>query len=410
MFSNSTKLPYYYNTANSSSFYKEPSLDSYWCFMLNPTATSTEDKKIYFNLSTKEIRYSLKRSRPLSLQQISIDWESNIVNINNESNDVRIEEKPIEQSEKVRSVYNSVLSMQREERGSSEIFHIRQVNNFIKSTLINEYCKSGNYVLDLACGKGGDLGKWIKKDISSYVGVDIADISVEEAKSRAKESEAKVPFQFIVLDLGNENVMSHLENKSQFDIVSMQFALHYLFESQVYIKLKFQEKCNNIFNNVNESLKSGGYFIGTVANGESVLRLLRTYNGKGDKEATYSNSVSSISMSEENWVKQYNLKSNSFGVKYNFDLKESVISCDEFIVTETLLREMGRKYDLDLILYENFHSFIEGTIKKALSNPQNNMIIDLIRRLKIFNKSGTVPRDQWEIIGIYNVFVFVKTE
>ena len=39
-------------------------------------------------------------------------------------------------------------------------------------------------ILDLGCGKGGDLLKWQKDMVSHYVGADIADTSVEQARER----------------------------------------------------------------------------------------------------------------------------------------------------------------------------------------------------------------------------------
>jgi mRNA (guanine-N7-)-methyltransferase len=43
-------------------------------------------------------------------------------------------------------------------------------------------------VLDIGCGKGGDLGKWQKQNqVQAYVGVDIAEVSIIHAEQRAAE-------------------------------------------------------------------------------------------------------------------------------------------------------------------------------------------------------------------------------
>ncbi|XP_021799945.1 mRNA cap guanine-N7 methyltransferase 1-like [Prunus avium] len=65
-----------------------------------------------------------------------------------------------------------------EEREARPIIHLKKLNNWIKSVLIQLYARRGDAVLDLACGKGRDLIKWDKAKIGYYVGIDIAEGSV----------------------------------------------------------------------------------------------------------------------------------------------------------------------------------------------------------------------------------------
>lgn len=62
-------------------------------------------------------------------------------------------------------------------RRTSKIIRLRSFNNWVKMTLIRRFaasCKdaqTGQFrVLDLGCGKGGDLHKWGSVDVTSYVG------------------------------------------------------------------------------------------------------------------------------------------------------------------------------------------------------------------------------------------------
>jgi mRNA (guanine-N7-)-methyltransferase len=69
-------------------------------------------------------------------------------------------------------------------RQKSPIFHLRKYNNWVKAVLIQRYCVRGACVLDLCCGKGGDLVKWIKARVHHVVAVDHAEGSVRDAIAR----------------------------------------------------------------------------------------------------------------------------------------------------------------------------------------------------------------------------------
>jgi len=74
--------------------------------------------------------------------------------------------------------YSARSNQTLEERENSPIIHLKKLNNWIKSVLIQLYTRPGDCVLDLACGKGGDLIQWDKAKVGYYVGVDIAEGSV----------------------------------------------------------------------------------------------------------------------------------------------------------------------------------------------------------------------------------------
>lgn len=132
--------------------------------------------------------------------------------------------------------YNQLSEKGVDDRKESRIFHMRNLNNWIKSRIIgnpflfatfSKFChikfhfsgnaldrireeKGHNYrinVLDLGCGKGGDLLKWERGRVAHVVCADIAETSIEQCKDRyAKlESRSRRVFdaEFIAADCSN---------------------------------------------------------------------------------------------------------------------------------------------------------------------------------------------------------------
>lgn len=76
-------------------------------------------------------------------------------------------------------------------RDQSATIFLKKFNNFIKSILINKFARElgfGISVLDLCCGRGGDIGKWHKQNILHYVGADLSEPLVREGRSRYLET------------------------------------------------------------------------------------------------------------------------------------------------------------------------------------------------------------------------------
>ena len=53
----------------------------------------------------------------------------------------------------------------------TNIENLRKFHNFIKFNIINESCKrtSAKNLLDIACGRGGDLQKWLSNNNLQYI-------------------------------------------------------------------------------------------------------------------------------------------------------------------------------------------------------------------------------------------------
>jgi hypothetical protein len=185
-------------------------------------------------------------------------------------------------------------------------------NKFVKAALIYEMSKAGDTLIDFAVGKAGDLHKWKESGLSFVYGVDISRDNIENPANGActryvnfaRENAKKMEAMFVVGNssrnikngaafsgssqltreisnsvfgkgsvdalkkLGLNGVVANYgKGESGFDISSIQFAVHYMFENE--------DTLNGFLRNVCECTKVGGVFIGTTFNGKKVFDLLK---------------------------------------------------------------------------------------------------------------------------------------
>jgi mRNA (guanine-N7-)-methyltransferase len=149
---------------------------------------------------------------------------------------------------------------------------MRNFNNWVKSVLLRTYIQPQITVLDLCCGKGGDLLKWKEGCIGYLICADISESSVEACKGRyssqrmAVRGTRKPPFEaeFYVADCCSVRLRDLYRNSGcSFNIVSCQFSLHYSFESYSRAHMMLRNACEN--------LRPGGYFIGTTVDSNEIV-------------------------------------------------------------------------------------------------------------------------------------------
>lgn len=117
-------------------------------------------------------------------------------------------EESVEELEKstVARHYNKRREVGRDARELSPIIPLKRFNNWIKSALIAMYAQvgwqegQGARILELGCGKGGDLRKWDRQRPSILVMIDIAEVSVEQARQRYVEGRYRWPAEFFAFD------------------------------------------------------------------------------------------------------------------------------------------------------------------------------------------------------------------
>ncbi|KAJ7949512.1 mRNA cap guanine-N7 methyltransferase [Quillaja saponaria] len=299
---------------------------------------------------------------------------------------------------KVADHYSARTNQTLEEREASPIIHLKKLNNWIKSVLIQLYTRQGDAVLDLACGKGGDLIKWDKAKVGYYVGIDIAEGSIEDCRTRYNGDAAHhmhrkkftFPARLMSGDCYEVTLDRVLAEDAPFDVCSCQFALHYSWSTKA--------RARRALANVSALLRPGGTFIGTMPDANVIIKKLREAEG-----LAFGNSVYSIHFDEEFSEKKFK-SSSPFDIKYKFHLEDAV-DCPEWIVPFHVFKSLAEEYDLELVFVKNFHEFVHEYMKKPV-------FVELMCRLGALGDGNqdrsTLSPDEWEAAYLYLAYVLRK--
>lgn len=275
-------------------------------------------------------------------------------------------------------------------RKESSIYNIRVFHNWVKRELINQVCSYLHDIhdvkdislLDLSCGKGGDINKFLDAGIMEVVGFDIDEASILEARKRYNElinqlkskNIRNLPkYEFYVMDLSKVesiNKISEILHNRKFNIVSCQFAIHYFF--------KDMESLNNILTITENHIDNNGYFIGTTMNGVTIRNLLK-------KNSAIGNDIFNIS---------YNNFTNSmYGNKYTVSLGKSSDTDHyfsnkpsiEYLVDIDELKKMSNNHNLIFVGTINFSEWYNSYKRNLLRN--NEKEFSFLNFSFIFKKS-----------------------
>lgn len=193
-------------------------------------------------------------------------------------------------------------------------------HSFLKKNLIKSVSREGGTLLDLSCGKLGDLNHWLDANLNMCVGLDLNRDNLENVDNGAanrvlnrmleyqnsESGEVPTLLENIMLiwadtslnvndstagrDILNKYYLDIIKGRvpveevsnsklrkfyglsdgssgSGFDVVSCQFSIHYFFENETTL--------STFLMNVSENLREGGKFVGTCLNGSRVFDILR---------------------------------------------------------------------------------------------------------------------------------------
>lgn len=227
-------------------------------------------------------------------------------------------------------------------------------NYWIKKKCLIEKFK-GDVLFDIACGKAGDLNKWVEVGIKKVIGIDYSRDNIENpidgAYSRTiKKNIGSMKVIYIPLDgrqLFNKQYFDGIEDDDEkmlvkgmwgiekpksakfteyykfmpsngCDVVSCQFAIHYFFESINILR--------NFIQNVSNNLKPGGFFIGTCLDGNKILNKMNEVTTKeitGKKDGRVIWNIKQIGDNEiEVYMESIGRKMKEYIVDFNLLVNE----------------------------------------------------------------------------------------
>ena len=273
--------------------------------------------------------------------------------------------------------YNSVTNDKLTQRMRD--FH----NLYVKKSIIQGVSKKGNTLIDFACGKAGDLPKWIGAGLSFVLGIDIAKDNLENRLNGScarylnfKTTTKNIPYALFVNGNSSKNIRSgtnmlddkaneiiksvfgstginkslgpaverqHGKGINGFDVSSCQFALHYMFENKVTFY--------NFMRNVAECTKLNGYFIATCYDGKTMFNMLKKKK-EGESKDIYIDDKKIWSVTKD--YDALTLEDDETCLGYKIDVYQDSInkSVSEYLVNFDFLTMTMDKYGFTLVSRE----------------------------------------------------------
>jgi hypothetical protein len=183
-------------------------------------------------------------------------------------------------------------------------------NLYVKKLLISGASKQGDILIDFACGKAGDLSKWIASKLSFVFGIDYSKDNLENRLDgacarylKSRRTNKHIPYalfahgnsSFNIKDgsamlndrakqitaavfgigpkdsdkIGKGVARQYGKGDGGFNVSSCQFAIHYFFENPDTVR--------GFLKNVTECTKLNGYFIGTSYDGKMIFNELKKF-------------------------------------------------------------------------------------------------------------------------------------
>ena len=318
-------------------------------------------------------------------------------------------------------------------------------NLYVKRKLIMAVSNRGDTLIDYAVGKAGDLSKWVQSKLGFVFGIDISKDNIQNKFTGAcfryineRKKQIKNPTYALFchgnssLNIRNGDAFMSEKDKEisravfgkgpkdktllgegvyrqygvasdGFQISSIQFAIHYLFENA--------DTFHNFMRNVSECTRVGGKFIGTCYDGMTVFNALSNKN-KGD--------VLTI-LRDENKVleitKQYDqtgFPDNETSLGYAIDIYQETINkvFREYLVNFDYLIQIMENYGFVLITQAEAKNMglpnASGMFQDLYQDMMNELNRDTKNKRSNYGVADQMTPEELRITFMNRYFVFKK--
>lgn len=335
-------------------------------------------------------------------------------------------------------IYYNKVSNKTQTRGLRD-FH----NLYVKNILINNTLQPGQTLIDYACGKGGDLPKWINANLAFILGIDLSKDNIENRMDGACARYLNYCYKFTNLPKAlflNGNSSVNIKSgealftekskaivkaifgegtkneitlgkgvyknygiaKNGFNVSSIQFALHYMFESETI--------AHSFLKNVAQCTAINGYFIGGCYDGKRVFNKFESLE-EGESKSLFKNETKIWEITKRYTKSEFNDDESCFG--YAIDVFQESINKTfrEYLVNFDYLVRLMENYGFVLLnqseykqldlpgslgSFEEMYKFMNEEIKRKHS-----------LKFKIGN-SLSMSEEEKKISFLNNYFVFKK--
>ena len=216
-----------------------------------------------------------------------------------------------------------------------------------------------------------------------------------------------------------------IKDTDKFDIISIQFAIHYMMSSE--------KRARRFFQTVSELLEIGGNLIATTIDARVVMDHMMDvgFNFRFDDDKDDENEYITIKVGKEACQLKFHrdivkklfdsnktsgtgtINPNLFGLEYTFTLIEGedhaagvgqAVDLPEWLTPLPVLKQLAEEAGLSMEYALNFHEFFE---KRKDSNT-NHAAHSALYNMNVLNWKGMISDQEWDISRMYVAVKFRK--